>query len=479
MPAGMPRLAMRTCELALLTLLGLLPTHAIISASAPDPAGVLSPRSQPAFSHGASLLLARRRASTCGSQCARQPLISVGSLRGSGVLGGLRAAEGAPTAGRSHAKRSVATEMAQRTPARTKVLVTGGAGYIGSHICADLLLQDYDVVVFDNFANSSPKALQRSMELGGRELTVYEGDTRDLAALRHVFESELTISCVIHLAGLKAVGESVAKPTMYYDYNVAGSINLMQVMSEYNCKQLVFSSSATVYGETNANPIKETEPLMASSPYGRSKLMVEDMLRDLCKADAEMGVAILRYFNPVGAHPSGLLGEDPKGLPNNLMPFITKVATGAQPELKIFGDDYPTKDGTGVRDYLHVMDLSEGHLAAIRALEKGLKVLPPGASAHVPSCELVCGGLQLTACVPRGRERSRSTWARGWGCRCWRWWRPSAWRGGRLYPMSYRIAVPATWLSATPTQARLRSSWGGERDAPWRICAATCWSGHG
>jgi len=230
------------------------------------------------------------------------------------------------------------------------------------------------------------------MELGGRTLTVYEGDVRDLAALRHVFESELTISSVVHLAGLKAVGESVAKPIMYYDFNVAGSINLLQIMSEYNCKKLVFSSSATVYGETDANPIKETEPLSATSPYGRSKLMVEDMLRDQCKADEEWGVAILRYFNPVGAHPSGMLGEDPKGIPNNLMPFITKVATGAQPELKIFGNDYPTKDGTGVRDYLHVMDLSQGHIAAIGALEKGLKGAEPfnlGTSIWVSVLEMV------------------------------------------------------------------------------------------
>ena len=164
---------------------------------------------------------------------------------------------------------------------------------------------------------------------------------------------------------------------MHFPNSVAGSVNLMQVMSEYNCKRMVFSSSATVYGETTANPIRETEPLSATSPYGRSKLMVEDMLRDQCKADEEWGVAILRYFNPVGAHPSGLLGEDPKGIPNNLMPFITKVATGAQPELKIFGNDYPTKDGTGVRDYLHVMDLSQGHIAAIDALSKGLKGAEP------------------------------------------------------------------------------------------------------
>jgi len=175
---------------------------------------------------------------------------------------------------------------------------------------ADLLLQYFDVVVFDSFVNSSPKALDRAMELGGRTLTVYEGDVRDLAALRHVFESELTISSVVHLAGLKAVGESVAKPIMYYDFNVAGSINLLQIMSEYNCKKLVFSSSATVYGETDANPIKETEPLSATSPYGRSKLMVEDMLRDQCKADEEWGVAILRYFNPVGA-PLGHAGRGP------------------------------------------------------------------------------------------------------------------------------------------------------------------------
>ena len=173
---------------------------------------------------------------------------------------------------------------------------------------------------------------------------------------------------------------------------MAGSINLMQVMSEYNCKKMVFSSSATVYGETTANPIKETEPLGATSPYGRSKLMVEDMLRDQCKADPEWGVAILRYFNPVGAHPSGLLGEDPKGIPNNLMPFITKVATGAQPQLKIFGNDYPTRDGTGVRDYLHVMDLSQGHLAAIEALNKGLTGAEPfnlGTGVGVSVLEMV------------------------------------------------------------------------------------------
>ena len=173
---------------------------------------------------------------------------------------------------------------------------------------------------------------------------------------------------------------------------MAGSINLMQVMSEYNCKKMVFSSSATVYGETTANPIKETEPLGATSPYGRSKLMVEDMLRDQCKADPEWGVAILRYFNPVGAHPSGLLGEDPKGIPNNLMPFITKVATGAQPQLKIFGNDYPTRDGTGVRDYLHVMDLSQGHLAAIEALNNGLTGAEPfnlGTGVGVSVLEMV------------------------------------------------------------------------------------------
>lgn len=251
-----------------------------------------------------------------------------------------------------------------------RILVTGGAGYIGSHTCVELLSAGHDVVSVDNYCNSTPVALRQVERITGRSLTVLEGDVRDrdflVAALR-----DHRIDAVVHFAGLKAVGESVEQPLRYYENNVYGSLVLLQAMGEVGVKTLVFSSSATVYGEPTALPLVEDHPLSATNPYGRSKLMVEDMLRDLHRADKSWRIAILRYFNPVGAHESGLIGEDPRGVPNNLMPFIAQVAVGKREYLSVFGDDYPTPDGTGVRDYIHVVDLAVGHVRALDRLPQG------------------------------------------------------------------------------------------------------------
>ncbi|MBI2307942.1 MAG: UDP-glucose 4-epimerase GalE [Rhodocyclales bacterium] len=255
-----------------------------------------------------------------------------------------------------------------------KVLVTGGAGYIGSHTCVELLAAGVDVVVFDNLANAKMESLRRVARIAGRAPAFVRGDVRDGEALRGVFAAH-RIDAVIHFAGLKAVGESVEQPLAYYDNNVSGSLCLLQAMDAAGVRTLVFSSSATVYGDPAALPIREDFPLSATNPYGRSKLMVEDMLRDLAHADARWRLAILRYFNPVGAHESGLIGEDPAGIPNNLMPFISQVAVGKRPELAVFGKDYPTPDGTGVRDYIHVVDLARGHLKALAALPQRPGVL--------------------------------------------------------------------------------------------------------
>jgi UDP-glucose 4-epimerase len=247
------------------------------------------------------------------------------------------------------------------------VLVTGGAGYIGSHTCVELLQAGHEVIVVDSLCNSSPVALERVAELAGRFPVFHRADIRDREALRAVFR-EHAVQAVIHFAGLKAVGESVAKPLVYYDNNVSGSVALFEAMAEAGVKTLVFSSSATVYGDPHAVPIREDFPLSAANPYGRTKLMIEEILRDLQAADPAWRVGLLRYFNPVGAHPSGRLGEDPRGIPNNLMPYITQVAVGRLPRLRVFGGDYATRDGTGVRDYIHVADLARGHLAALAAL---------------------------------------------------------------------------------------------------------------
>lgn len=249
------------------------------------------------------------------------------------------------------------------------ILVTGGAGYIGSHTVVELLAAGQEVLIFDNLSNSSPKVLERIEKISGRRPHFVEGDIRDALALRAVFANH-PISAVIHFAGLKSVGESVEQPLRYYDNNIVGSLRLFEVMSEANVKNLVFSSSATVYGDPHTVPIKENFPLSATNPYGRSKLHIEEMLRDIGKADADWRIALLRYFNPVGAHASGLIGEDPQGIPNNLMPYVTQVAVGRRDELGVFGNDYPTPDGTGVRDYIHVVDLARGHLAALQALSR-------------------------------------------------------------------------------------------------------------
>ena len=254
------------------------------------------------------------------------------------------------------------------------ILVTGGAGYIGSHTCVELLDAGYDLVVIDNFSNSKPAVLERIGRISGRAPSFAEVDIRDRSALRDVFR-EHQIDAVIHFAGLKAVGESVAQPLRYYDNNLSGSVALFEVMAESNVKTLVFSSSPTVYGDPHSVPIREDFPLSATNPYGRSKLILEDILRDVFRSDESWRIALLRYFNPVGAHPSGTLGEDPNGIPNNLMPYVTQVAIGKLPQLSVFGDDYPTPDGTGVRDYIHVVDLARGHLAALKALDKQAGVL--------------------------------------------------------------------------------------------------------
>jgi len=255
-----------------------------------------------------------------------------------------------------------------------RTLITGGTGYIGSHTVVELIAAGHDVFVIDNLCNSKPSVLDRIEQITGRRPGFARIDVRDRLALRQLF-SEHRFEAVIHFAGLKAVGESVARPLAYYDNNVSGSVALIECMLEAGLKTIVFSSSATVYGEPKAVPIREDLPLSASNPYGRTKLMIEDILRDVAKADSGWHVALLRYFNPVGAHASGIIGEDPNGVPNNLMPYIAQVAAGRLPELPVYGADYPTPDGTGVRDYIHVVDLARGHLAALNALRERTGVL--------------------------------------------------------------------------------------------------------
>ena len=249
------------------------------------------------------------------------------------------------------------------------ILVTGGAGYIGSHTCVELLAAGHKVIVVDNLSNSRIEALHRVEKITGQSIPLVVADLLDRDALRQIFQ-EHPIEAVIHFAGFKAVGESVKKPMLYYRNNVCGSIALFDTMAEFGVKRLVFSSSATVYGDPNTVPIREDFPLGTANPYGRTKLMIENILRDLAASDASWRIALLRYFNPFGAHESGLIGEDPNGIPNNLMPYVSQVAVGKRKELCVFGNDYPTRDGTGVRDYIHVVDLAAGHIAALKALER-------------------------------------------------------------------------------------------------------------
>lgn len=253
---------------------------------------------------------------------------------------------------------------ANQNQSKGTVLLTGGAGYIGSHTCVVLLEQGYDIVVVDNFVNSSPESLKRVTQITGREFPHYHVDLRNRTQLAEVFEKH-HIDWVIHFAALKAVGESVREPLRYYENNLNATLSLLTVMQNAGCTKIVFSSSATVYGNPEKLPLTEDCALRTTNPYGATKLMIEDILRDLCAADPKWTAVILRYFNPVGAHPSGLIGENPQGIPNNLTPYIAQVLTGKLPYLQVFGDDYDTPDGTGVRDYIHVCDLAAGHLQAI------------------------------------------------------------------------------------------------------------------
>jgi UDP-glucose 4-epimerase len=256
------------------------------------------------------------------------------------------------------------------------ILVTGGAGYIGTHTCVELLEQGYEVLVLDNLCNSSAVALDRVREITGRELTLLEIDLRQREAVDAALQRH-PVDAVIHFAGLKAVGESVEQPLRYYDNNLSGTINLLQAMAAAGVRRLVFSSSATVYGEPDSLPIREDFPLSATNPYGRSKLVLEEVLRDLYASDERWDISILRYFNPAGAHPSGLIGEDPSDIPNNLLPYVSQTAVGMRECLSVWGNDYPTIDGTGVRDYIHVVDLARGHLAALQKLAES-----PGLITH-------------------------------------------------------------------------------------------------
>ncbi len=255
------------------------------------------------------------------------------------------------------------------------ILVTGGAGFIGSHTCVELLDAGYEIAVVDNFSNSKPEMIDKIKKITGKDFKFYEADLLDRPKVEKIFQ-ENKIYAVIHFAGFKAVGESVSMPLEYYHNNIGSTLILCEVMREYGCKKLVFSSSATVYGCPKTVPIKEDFPLSTTNPYGSTKLMIEDILRDLCVSDDEWSIALLRYFNPIGAHKSGLIGENPNGIPNNLVPYIAQVAVGMREHLNVFGDDYDTPDGTGVRDYIHVVDLSLGHIKAVEKVmtTKGIDV---------------------------------------------------------------------------------------------------------
>ena len=270
------------------------------------------------------------------------------------------------------------------------ILVTGGAGYIGSHTAVELLDAGENIIILDNFSNSSPEVLDKIKQITKKDFKFYKVDLLDENALDKVFE-ENNIDEVIHFAGLKAVGESVEKPIEYYNNNITGTLNLLKVMKKYNCKKIVFSSSATVYGNPKTLPIKEDFPLSTTNPYGATKLMIEQILQDVNVADKDFRVAILRYFNPIGAHKSGLIGEVPNGIPNNIMPYIVRVAVGKYNELTVFGNDYDTEDGTGVRDYIHVVDLAKGHLSALKKIREnsGVQIYNLGTGRGYSVLELV------------------------------------------------------------------------------------------
>jgi len=287
-------------------------------------------------------------------------------------------------------KRSNKIPSASSLQPSASILVTGGAGYIGSHTCVALCEAGYTPVVLDNFCNSTASVVQQIEALTQQSIKVIHGDIRDERLVQKIFEDH-QFEAVIHFAGLKAVGESVVEPLKYYDVNVSGSLTLLQAMQKANMKKLIFSSSAAVYGVCNELPIKENASCHPANPYGRSKLIIEEMLTDLVQADRQWSVACLRYFNPIGAHPSGLIGERPHGIPSNLMPYLTQAAAGLRKELSVFGNDYPTSDGSAVRDYIHVMDLAEGHVSAVRhvAQKSGMTILNLGTGKGHSVLEMV------------------------------------------------------------------------------------------
>lgn len=280
-----------------------------------------------------------------------------------------------------------------------KILVTGGAGYIGTHTLIELIDAGFEPIVYDNLSNSSPKAVARVEQIVGNSITFIQGDILDNKLLTHTFETH-DFFAVIHFAGLKAVGESVLEPLRYYQHNVSGTINLLSVMAKSGVKNLIFSSSATVYGEPETLPIIEAAPRSATNPYGQTKLMIEQMLEDIANAERDWQLISLRYFNPIGSHPSGMIGENPNGTPNNLMPYISQVAVGKLPQLNVFGDDYDTIDGTGVRDYIHVVDLARGHVAALRYIAEhtnlGFEAINLGTGQGVSVLQLINTFIQTT-----------------------------------------------------------------------------------
>lgn len=291
------------------------------------------------------------------------------------------------------------------------ILVSGGAGYIGSHTVLALLEKGYDVVVFDNYANSCPESIRRVEELTGKKVKLYEADMMDEGAIEKIFEENPNITALIHFAGLKAVGESVSKPIEYYENNIGGTLNLLKVMRAHNVKNIIFSSSATVYGTPEKVPISEEAPKgVCTNPYGWTKSMIEQILTDVHTSDNDWKVVLLRYFNPIGAHPSGRIGEDPQGIPNNLVPYIAQVAVGRREQVNVFGNDYKTHDGTGVRDYIHVCDLSDGHVKALEKLERstgGVQIYNLGTGIGysvldvIKAYEKACGKTLKYAICPR------------------------------------------------------------------------------
>jgi len=330
------------------------------------------------------------------------------------------------------------------------VLVTGGAGYIGSHTCLELLNAGHDVVVLDNLSNSKEESLRRVQEITGKNLTFIQGDIRDRNIYDRIF-TEFTIDACIHFAGLKAVGESVEKPLEYYENNINGTLVLCDALRAYGVKKFVFSSSATVYGDPHTVPITEDFPLHTTNPYGSSKLMIEQILTDLHHADPSLDITLLRYFNPVGAHESGRIGEDPNGIPNNLMPFITQVAVGKRDKLSVFGDDYPTPDGTGVRDYIHVVDLALGHVCALDAMTQypGLNIYNLGRGEGFSVLQMVQAFEQATGkSIP---------------------YRITARRPGDIatcYADASKAAKELNWTATRDIEAMCRDSWRWQSQNP-------------